>query len=253
MADLLNQPTARRAFALLLLAAAATHLPAQESDPRAVAAVRAAVAAQIEADRTDTSNWTYTDHDVTPEHDNTYFAVGSPKGEMRRLLLQHGQPVTPAVTQSETDRIAAYVNDPAAQAKNRKNQAHDDVQATALLKILPDAFIWTVTSETPEFFNLSYRPNPKFSPPDIEARVMSEMEGTLVIVRKGNLIKSFTGTLSEEVKIAFGLIGHLNKGGTIDIERRNVGSGHWEITETHVHIAAATCSSSKASAASRTK
>jgi predicted metalloprotease with PDZ domain len=26
------------------------------------------------------------------------------------------------------------------------------------------------------------------------------------------------------------------KGGTFDIERRQVGSGHWQITETHVHI-----------------
>jgi hypothetical protein len=207
-----------------------------QSDPKAVAAVRAAVASQMEADHTDRSTWAYTDHDVTPEHDHTYLCVGSPQDELRRLTHDHGQPVSATTAQAETDRITAYVNDPSAQAKMRKNRAHDDVQATALLKMLPEAFLWTVTSNTPELLTLSYRPDPNFNPPDMEARVMSTMAGELVIVHSGNLIRSFRGSLTEEVKIGFGLIGHLNKGGTIDIERRDIGEGHWEITETHVHI-----------------
>jgi hypothetical protein len=102
--------------------------------------------------------------------------------------------------------------------------------------MLPDAFIWTITSDTSENLTLSYRPDPEFNPPDMQARVMCLMAGKLVIVKKGDLIRSFTGTLTDDVKFGFGILGRLMKGGHIDIERRDVGSGHWEITETHVHI-----------------
>jgi hypothetical protein len=236
MPDPLSQPAKLFATLAALTLALTPSTARAQSDPKAVAAVRAAVASQMEADRTDRSNWIYTDHDITPEHDHTYLCIGSPEGELRRRTHEHGQPVSADTEKSETDRIAAYVNDPSAQAKNHKNQAHDDVQATALLKMLPDAFLWTITSDTPELLTLSYRPDPKFDAPDMESRVMSTMAGELVIVHNGNLIRTFRGTLTEEVKIGFGLIGHLNKSGTIDIERRDVGDGHWEITETHVHI-----------------
>jgi hypothetical protein len=236
MPDPLSQPVKFFATLAALTFALAPSVTHAQSDPKAVAAVRAAVASQMEADRTDRTDWINTDHDVTPEHDHTHLCIGSPQGEVCRLTQDHGQPVSAATTQAETDRVAAYVNDPAAQARAHKNQAHDDVQATALLKMLPDAFIWTVASDTPELLTLSYRPDSKFDPPDMEARVMSSMAGELVIAKKGDLIRTFRGELTQEIKIGFGLIGHLYKGGTIDIERRDVGDGHWEITETHVHI-----------------
>ena len=223
------------ASVLLALGTLSTTAVAQ-SDPRAVTAVRAAVNSQMAADRTDRSNWIYTHHDTTEDHDDISLCVGSPQGEMCRTLKHHGVPLSAAEQQSESNRLSEYVHDTSAQAKNRKNQAHDDAQATQLLKMLPDGFIWTITSDTPEFLTLAYRPNPQFDPPNMQARVFSAMAGTLVIVKNGDLIRSFTGSLTEDVKIGFGILGRLTKGGRIDIERRDVGSNHWEITEEHVHI-----------------
>jgi hypothetical protein len=128
------------------------------------------------------------------------------------------------------------VRDPEAQAHLRKNMAHDDAQATELLKMLPDAFLWTIVSDNPTDTTLSFRPNPKFDPPDMEARVMGTMAGTMVVMHNGNHIRTFRGSLTENILIAYGLVGRLYKGGTFDIERREVAPGFWEITETHVHI-----------------
>jgi hypothetical protein len=215
---------------------AGAQAPVLNSDPRAVAAVRAAVASQMEADRNDRSNWIYDDHDVTPDHDQNELCAGSPQGEVCRVLRSHGQPLDTASQQAETERIAKYVNDPSAQARAHKNQAHDDVQATALLQMLPNAFLWTVASETPEILTLNYVPNPGFNPPDLESRVMSQMRGQLLIARNGDLIYALRGTLSQDVKIGLGFFARLYKGGTFDVERRDVGENHWEIVETHVHI-----------------
>jgi hypothetical protein len=113
---------------------------------------------------------------------------------------------------------------------------HDNEQATSLLQMLPRAYIWTVVSEAPDTITLAYHPNPAFDPPDMEARVMGTMAGEMVIAKNGNRIRTLRGKLVEDVKIAFGLIGRMNQGGTFDIERREIAPGIWQITETHVHI-----------------
>jgi len=240
MAGLLLQSRLLHRGALATLAAAAfclpSMLPAQQgSDPNALAIVHGAVAAQLKADRDDHSNWIYRDHDVEAR-DVVYTCVGSPQGELKRMIELNGHPISPEETQRETQRIAEFVRDPEAQARAHRNAMHDDAQATELLKMLPDAFLWTIVSDNPTDTTLSFRPNPSFNPPDMEARVMGAMAGTMVVMHNGNHIRTFRGSLTENILIGFGLVGRLYKGGTFDIERREVGPGYWEITETHVHI-----------------
>ena len=207
----------------------------QGSDPKAVAIVRGAVEAQLLADRTDHSPWPYHDHDVE-SRDAVYLCVGSPQGELKRMIEVNGHPVSSEEAQRETQRIAEYVRDPDAQARAHKNAAHDDAQATELLKMLPDAFLWIIVSDNATDTTLSFKPNPNFNPPDMESRVMGTMAGTMIVMHKGNHIHTFRGSLTDNILIGFGLVGRLYKGGTFDIERREVGPGFWEITETHVHI-----------------
>ena len=152
------------------------------------------------------------------------------------MIELNGHPLSPSAAAAETRRIDNYVHDPYAQARARKNSAHDDAQAAEMLKMLPDAFLWSKVSETPELITLSFRPNPDFNPPDMQSRVMSAMSGEMMIARDGNRIRTLRGQLSYNVLIGFGLLAKLYKGGTFDVERRQVGEGHWQITETHVHI-----------------
>jgi hypothetical protein len=223
-------------FPVLLLSVPASRLLAQGSQPAALLAVRAAVQAELEANRTDHSIWTYRDHDVSTDQDGTYLTIETRQGTLRRLIERNGQPLSPPAAVAETRRIDSYVHDSSAQAKARKNSAHDDAQAAEMLKMLPDAFIWSTVSETPEFITLSFRPNPSFSPPDMEARVMGAMAGEVVIARNGNRIRTLRGQLSYNILIGFGLLAKMYKGGTFDVERRLVGEDHWQITETRVHI-----------------
>ncbi len=221
---------------LIFLSAWTPALLAQASQPEALEAVRAAVHAEMAANRTDLSIWTYRDHDVVPENDGTYLTIETRQGTLRRMVELNGQPLSPSAAEAETRRIDNYVHDPYAQAKARKNSAHDDAQAAEMLKMLPDAFIWSKASETPEFITLSFRPKSDFSPPDMQSRVMGAMSGEMMIARNGNRIRTLRGTLSYSVLIGFGLLAKMYKGGTFDVERRQVGEGHWQITETHVHI-----------------
>jgi hypothetical protein len=220
----------------LLFAGATAANAAQPSDPAALEIVHAAVAAELHADATDHSNWTYRESDATDDKRAVYTTIETPQGSLRRLIEMNGQPLSAAAAATETERIQRYVADPAAQARARKSAAHDDAQATELLKMLPDAFIWTRAGDSPEGEMLHFRPNPDFDPPDMQSRVMGTMEGDMIVTHEAHRIRTLRGKLSEDVLIGFGILGKLNRGGTFDVERRERGPGIWQIAETHVHI-----------------
>jgi hypothetical protein len=198
--------------------------------------IQSAVDSELRANREDKSVWKYTDEDDAPGRAATYDAIETPQGELRRLIKLNGHPLDSDAEQKETSRIRHYIHDASAQARARKDGEHDDKQAVALLKMLPTAFQWTITSRTPEIITLHFAPNPSFDPPTMEARVLAAMEGQIVVSVDGDRIRSLRGRLTHEVKFGYGFLGKMYQGGTFNVERRQVGGGHWEITETHVHI-----------------
>ncbi len=198
--------------------------------------VRGAVLSELQANRTDQSNWRYRDQSDAPNRSQTFDAIETPQGELRRLIAVNSHPLSQADERKESERIKRFVNSPEEQAKAKRDGEHDDAQAERFLKMLPEAFTWSVVSQTPEETTLRYEPNPAFNPPTMESRVLAAMQGEMVIARSGDRIKSLRGKLGHDVKFGYGLLGKLNQGGTFDVERREVVPGHWEIVENHVHI-----------------
>jgi hypothetical protein len=121
-------------------------------------------------------------------------------------------------------------------AKQKKDGQQDGKNAEELLRMLPDAFTWKVGSDDGENITLNFEPNPKFSPPDFQGRVLGQMAGKLVVNKEQNRIVTISGKLTQDVTIGWGLLGRLREGGTFRVERRQVAPGLWQITETHVHI-----------------
>jgi hypothetical protein len=236
MVSLLHRLRCISAVAALSGVACSPSLAAQSSQPEALAVVRSAVASEMQASDTDKSNWAYRDEDDSPGHRATYNAIETPQGELRRLIALNGQPLSPGADREEQDRIRHYVHDASEQAHDRKSSAHDDAQAAELLRMLPDAFLWSIAAQDGENITLDFRPNPAFNPPDTQSRVLGAMGGQMVIDRKGQRIRSLRGKLLKEIIFGLAIFGKLDEGGTFDVERRLVGNGHWQITETHVHI-----------------
>ena len=222
--------------AIFVFSAGLSAAQPQGSDPSALAELRQAVSAELQANKTDKSIWVYREDNTTPEKHAVYTAIETPQGTLRRLIELNGHPLSPQATATETRRIQNYVNDPSAQAKARHSAEHDGAQAEELLKMLPDAFLWTKGSENGDLLTLNFLPNPDFNPPDMQSRVLGIMAGQLIVSKDGHRIHTLRGTLTEDVLIGFGILGKLNRGGTFDVERRVVGDGRWQITETHVHI-----------------
>ena len=207
-----------------------------QSSEAALSVVNAAVNAELNSARTDHSSWDYRDHDVQPDVDKISEVIETPKGNLSRLLFLNGRPLAGSDETDELQRIHDFVNSPAQQEKKRRDGAHDDAQARELLTMLPNAFLWTIVGENREEFTLRFRPNPAFKPSDMQARVLGIMAGDMVVARDSDRIRTLRGTLTDDVRIGFGILGKLDKGGTFDVERREIVPGHWQITETNVHI-----------------
>ena len=215
---------------------AGSNARAQSSDPAALAALRSAVNAELDAAKIDRQPWEYRDHDVQPGRDAVYRVIESHAGDLRRLLTLNGQPLSGGDAAAELDRIRDFVNSPGEQARKKRDAAHDDEQARELLTMLPTAFLWSIVNANAHEIALRFRPNPAFKAPDMQSRVLGTMAGDLVIARNGNHIQTLRGTLTSDVRFGLGIFGKLDQGGTFDVERREISPGHWQITESHVHI-----------------
>jgi hypothetical protein len=222
--------------AFLLSLTAITLHAQQPQDPHAQQIVRTAMQTELAADRTDHSRWQYRDHEGKPDGQSLYHVVETDHGAVKKKLKHNGQPLTPEQLSAEDARIQSFVNDPAQQAKQRKDGEQDDKRAENMMRILPDAFLWTIKSDTPDTITLAFTPDPNFSAPSMEARVFAAMAGEIVIHKTQNRIQTIKGRLIHDVKFAYGLLGRMNEGGTFNVERREITPGIWAITESHVHI-----------------
>lgn len=202
----------------------------------AKALITKAVETELAVDRNDHTAYTYYDHDKTPDQDTLVYIVETPQGNLRRKIEDHGRKLSPAERQAEDARLQLLLKDPGEQARRRKDEAHDDDQAQKLLKLLPEAFLWSIQSETPEAYTLDFKPDPAYQAKDMEAKVFSVMAGQVVVARPSSRLESMQGKLMTDVKIAFGLFGRLQQGGTFHIERKEIVPGHWQIVDTNVHI-----------------
>lgn len=195
--------------------------------------VRQAVQTELVSAQNDHSHWLYFEFNQQPGKIVKKWVAEARSASLNRVVERDGQPLPDYEQRQE---MTQFINDPGAQNKQRKSDQHDDEQAAELLKILPDAFIWTIEGEKGNEIQLHFKPDPQFRPPDLEARVFAAMEGEMVVDRQQHRIVTLKGTLIHDVKIGYGLLGELKAGGTFDVERRELTPGVWEIVETHVHI-----------------
>jgi hypothetical protein len=198
--------------------------------------ITTAVNNELAADRNDHSAFQYYDHDVTPDHDTLFYVVETPQGNLKKKMEDHGHPLTPAQRQADDQRIQSLLNDPAAQQRMRNNSNHDDNEAEQMLRLFPNAYIWTIAGEEGNLVTLNFKPDPNFSPSGFEAKVLGAMGGQLTVDKPEMRIVSLKGTLLDDVTFLGGLLARLHKGGYFAYTRKEITPGHWQMVTSNVHI-----------------
>jgi len=75
----------------------------------------------------------------------------------------------------------------------------------------------------------SFKPNPHFDPPDLETGVLTAMAGEIWIDPAEERVVRLAGSLQQDKDFGWGILGQLDKGGSVEIEQADVGGRQWRI------------------------
>ena len=148
------------------------------SDP--VQLVRQMVQNELAAQTRDRTQWSYQElkkQDDKPQELRD--VVETKDGEVDRLVSVGGRPLTPVARKKEDARLAAVSSDPDEIQKSRKAEQADAAHERAMLKILPQAFLYSDAGAENGLIKIAFRPNPSFQPPTRMDEVFHHMQGTM--------------------------------------------------------------------------
>ncbi len=151
-------------------------------------------------------------------------------GLMRRLLAVDGQPIPAVQAKAVEERLEWLAKNPA--AFRRLNQAHndDETRTLKLLADLPKEFLFTPDGEQDGCTRIAFRPDPAYQPRSFEDRAIHAMAGTVLIDESQMRLCGMQAHLTHTVELAYGLLGKLNQGGSLAIQRAQVTPTDWKTT-----------------------
>lgn len=188
-------------------------------------------------DREHDSHWEYRSECDSASHKLVREQVETDQGPVFRLLEQNGAPLDGAETEREDARLNRYVHDPAQVAQIRRAHEEDEARTASVLKILPDAFLFEYDGQADgDVARIAFRPNPAFLPPTYEARIVHALAGTVTVDTRLKRLIAIQGTVLSRVDFGYGFLGHVEKGGTFTIHRRQVSPARWKTDLVEVHI-----------------
>jgi len=191
---------------------------------------RKVVTNELKVQNEDLGHWMYRLEKKDAGKKQVQEIVETKDGSLSRLLSTDGRPLDAKQQQKESWRIQRLVSNPGEQRKLQQVSSKKAEQGERLFKILPDVFVFGYAGCEGDLIKLSFRPNPNFRPPSIEARVFQNMEGEMTVDSKQERLAAINGHLMEEVKFGGGLLGHLDKGGKFEVRQTEVAPGQWEMT-----------------------
>ena len=183
---------------------------------------------ELEAEEKDHSHWMYRLHREDDKGAQDRQVIETKDGQLAKTLLINGQPLTADQREKDQERMQKLVSDPEERARRERRIKQDEEKAMQLLKAIPDAFIFKYEGTEGELIRLSFTPNSNYSPPTRELLVYHSMKGKLWVDRAAMRLAKIEGQLIEDVKFGWGLLGHLDKGGTFTVVQKHVGDSHWE-------------------------
>jgi hypothetical protein len=156
-------------------------------------------------------------------------------GDVARLVAVNGRPLSAIDEQKEDARLTELLADPAKQKRRKQGEDDDQARVLKVLRALPAAFVYqdAGSGENPtgkpgvspasRVEKFTFKPNPRFSPPDLETQILTQMTGEIWIDPVKLRVVRLEGHLERDVDFGWGILGRLNQGGWIVIDQAEVG------------------------------
>jgi len=201
--------------------------------------MRRAVQHQVDADKSHRP-LRYLVHKVDTHHDTTKAIIETADGDVARLVAVDGKPLSAEADRAELERLDTLAAHPDMQQRRRKSEQKDAARVSHLLSLLPEAFLYrfdgTVPCSSGQCVRLSFTPNPRFTPPDLESDMLRGIAGEMWVDPTQERLARLDGHFITDVDFGFGIIGKLNKGGKFFLELTDIGGHDWELTRLALHV-----------------
>ena len=174
------------------------------------------------------------------QHDTTKDIIETSQGDVARLVAINGQPLSAEANQAELDRLHTLANHPEIQQHRHQREQKDAARVDRLMRLLPDAFLYRYEGMTDcaagSCYRLSFSPNPHFTPPDMEASIFRGLAGEVWIDQGQERLTHLDAHVIANVDFGWGILGKLDKGGTILLEQSDIGGHDWELTHLKLNL-----------------
>jgi hypothetical protein len=158
------------------------------------------------------------------------------EGPIRRLLSVDGHEPSQAERKQDDDRLLNLRHNPKARLTLKKDREADEKKFDDLLRVLPNAFLFEDQGEQEGSEKLAFRPNPAYKPMSYEERALHALSGVVLIdVREKRLVE-LSGTLTQQVEFGYGILGHLNKGGKVEVKRIRLSPDVWKTSSSRLEL-----------------
>ena len=176
-------------------------------------------------------------HEVDEKGDRVRDQIETPDGAVARMVLRNGKPLTPEEDAAERERLNALIDSPADFARHVRREQDNKKIGIKLILLMPDAMDWSYAPGQPQLPNqpagqpalvvLDFKPNPKWSPPDVDSEPLAGLEGRVWIDPRTRRVVRLEGSLFRAVNIGWGMVAHIYPGGTVAVQQTNPNGERW--------------------------
>jgi hypothetical protein len=235
--DILLNPVNLRRLTVALVLAVCIAAPARDrSSPPPAAALMNEVVANELTDRVQQRKWMYVIDKREGKQILTEEQVETKDGPLYRLLAIDGTPLSPEQRRQDNGRMDRFLHNSSQQLKFKRGHYEDEQKLQKLMSILPQAFLYDYDGVEGNLVRLKFRPNSNYNPPTYEARVAHNLAGTILIDSQQKRLAKLSGQLIGRVDFGFGLFGHIDNGGTIEIGRVQAGPSEWKTALINIQL-----------------
>lgn len=177
----------------------------------------------------------YRMHVVNQKGDRLRDVVESKDGTVARTLMENGKPLSPEADQAERKRLEGLAASASEFAKHVKDDVSGKKLATDLIRLMPEAMIYTpapgmADAHSPYGTRLivfDFEPNPKWNPPSTTSEALTGLRGRVWIDSSSGFVTRLDGEIFRSVNIGWGMLAHVYPGGNLSFEQVNVGNNRW--------------------------
>jgi hypothetical protein len=188
----------------------------------------------------------YRVHTRDAKGDQVRDVVETKDGTVARVVMRDERPLTADEDAAEHERLQEMLNSPDAFHRHIEKDRTGKKLAVDLLKLLPDAMIFSYTPGQPQRGDkpaggapelvVDFKPNPQWNPPSMASEALTGLEGRAWIDARTHYLTRLEARLFQGVNFGYGIFAHLYPGGTFVLEQVPVDEGRWIVEHFVEHV-----------------